>query len=495
MFLSITLIILVLVMIQVLILFVGNYRYMAANWKREVFEEFVSSVRRAIQGIDSADGDSVINIMAANTSERVSGLIIRDGNGDFVISLGMSPEGKEVPSPRRPRIITPSSGRFSAFYQKSIEYTDVKVAPPKYEMAITARNDFPAVQSIDFRPIFSQRKQWDTVELPSVLTDQDIAGSVMISVNDEPRAYIDVLVYKIDFYAPTAFALRELLLVFFVSLPLSLLVTILLAAIYAKKVEKGTRGIQKALSSLSKGDFNVKLPKQNTIETDEIATSIESLAGDLKRHQKSRKEWIRNISHDLNTPLASIQLLVDGALDGVFPVDEDFLSKLKAETATLASRISSVRYYSYLLSPDVKISKRKLEIPADLAVLTEKCTVNGSAFIYADPDLMSRAMEEVIGNAEQYGDPSSRPLVNISRTENSCVITVSNRGSLPKPLPQFFEPWARGDEARSEGGSGLGLPIVYQIMDLHGGTVSIDEKNGYVTVTLIFPDASSALPC
>ena len=495
MFLSIALIIFVLVMVQIAMVFVGNYRFLAENWKREVFEEFASSVRRAIQRIGSADNEAVISMIADSSSERVSGLILRDGNGDFVASLGFSPDGEEVPSPREadsPRI---PSGRLSAFYQKKIDYKEVRIAPARYELAIAASGELPFVQSIDFRPIAARTQPSSRVSLPAVLTDQDIAGTIMVSFNGDPQGYIDVLVYKLSLYAPTAFALREIIVVFIISLPLSFLIALLLAALYSKRTERGVRDIQTALQKLSAGDFDIRLPRQNTVEMSEIASSIETLAMDLKRHQQSRKEWIRNISHDLNTPLASIQLLVDGAIDGIFPVDQEFLDKLKAEVGTLAMRISSVRYYSYLLSPDAEARKEHLSLPSAFpGDIIEGCTVDGDAVLDADPQLLWRAMKEIVENAREYGNPEESPFIKLYRGLGNGVIEVRNHGSLPKPLPQFFEPWARGDDSRTEGGSGMGLPIVYQIMDLHGGSITIGEKGGYVYVSLIFPDASSALP-
>ncbi len=493
MFLSIAMIIFVLLMVQIALVFVGNYRFLAENWKREVFEEFVSSVRRAIQRIGSADDEAVINMIADSSTERVSGLILRNGNGDFVLSLGFSPDGEEVPSPRAAEFRPQVFGRLSAYYQKTIEYKDVRIAPPRYEMAITASDNIPVVESIDFRPA-SRTQPSVRVSLPAVLTDQDIAGTIMVTLNGRPQGYIDVLVYKLNFYAPTAFALREIIVVFIISLPLSFLIALLLAAIYSKRTERSVRDIQKSLRMLSEGDFNISLSKQDTVEMSEIASSIAALAVDLKRHQRSRKEWIRNISHDLNTPLASIQLLVDGAIDGVFPVDKEFLDKLKGEVETLAMRISSVRYYSYLLSPDAEVNRERLMLPSALPPdLIGGCLIDGSAEIDADPELLRRALKEILDNAKEYSSKEEKPLLKLYRGIGNGVIEVRNNGSLPKPLPQFFEPWARGDDSRTEGGTGMGLPIVYQIMDLHGGSVTISEKGGYVYVYLTFPDASSSL--
>ena len=90
-----------------------------------------------------------------------------------------------------------------------------------------------------------------------------------------------------------------------------------------------------------------------------------------------------------------------------------------------------------------------------------------------------------------FGSPTELVLSIHSVREGekkNTEIVIQNSGHLPNPLPQFFEPWARGDASRTEGGSGLGLPIVYQIMELHSGAVKIWEEAGSVFVKLVFPD-------
>ena len=108
------------------------------------------------------------------------------------------------------------------------------------------------------------------------------------------------------------------------------------------------------------------------------------------------------------------------------------------------------------------------------------------ALFDGDYALSERAIKEVLDNAETYRKGGSVRWV-VTKEGNFVVMRISNDGKLPSPRPQFFEPWARGDSSRHEGGSGLGLPICYQIMNLHGGDVSIDENGNTVTVTLRFP--------
>ena len=491
-FLSILLISFTLILVQILILFIGNWR-VALTWKNMVFEEFASSLRTAVESIGTTDESGVLDLMVNHTTERISGLLIRDRDGRFVLSLGASPVDEQLPSPaarRNTAVKSFSSGRLKLNYQSKISYIDVNIEPPRYVIDIDTIEGTPYPSRIEFRQNDSDESM--LVSLPSAVADQDIAGTIELRVDGTTAGYMDVLVYRMNYYAPTLFAMKELLIAFLCSIPIGLIVAALLAAIVSKHNEKSVKELQTALSELSKGYYDVKLPTQNTEEMAQIGSSISSLGRDLERHQKSRKEWIRNISHDLNTPVAALSLLINGALDGMFTLDEKLLSDMKKENDTLAARIQSVGYYSFLMSPDAKAEKSEVSfLSASDDVLQKKgcmCIVPESdVMVYADLGLFERALCEVVQNAVDYRSDDEPPRLEASDKDGGVEIWISNHGHLPQPLPQFFEPWARGDASRTSGGSGLGLPIVYQIMELHEGNVRIEENDGNVTVTLYFP--------
>ena len=492
-FLSILLISFTLILVQILILFIGNWR-VALTWKNMVFEEFASSLRTAVESIGTTDESGVLDLMVNHTTERISGLLIRDRDGRFVLSLGASPVDEQLPSPaarRNTAVKSFSSGRLKLNYQSKISYIDVNIEPPRYVIDIDTIEGTPYPSRIEFRQNDSDESM--LVSLPSAVADQDIAGTIELRVDGTTAGYMDVLVYRMNYYAPTLFAMKELLIAFLCSIPIGLIVAALLAAVVSKHNEKSVKELQTALSELSKGYYDVKLPTQNTEEMAQIGSSISSLGRDLERHQKSRKEWIRNISHDLNTPVAALSLLINGALDGMFTLDEKLLSDMKKENDTLALRIQSVSYYSYLLSPDAKASRSSVSFLSSITDAENNTSVKtehpaDDTEIYADPLLLCRALSEVIQNAESYKKDDAKPVVSYKKAGDGVTITVSNNGHLPHPLPQFFEPWARGDSSRTAGGSGLGLPIVYQIMELHGGSVRIEENGERVTVSLFFPE-------
>ena len=168
------------------------------------------------------------------------------------------------------------------------------------------------------------------------------------------------------------------------------------------------------------------------------------------------------------------------------------IKSIKNENDVLISRISSVTYYSSLINSDHPLNLVESDI--NDVIFASLAGRDGYYFepeepvyVHFDFNLVKRALKEVFDNADNYGTKGEKISVRVRKTDKDVTLIVMNKGKLPDPRPPFFEPWARGDESRHEGGSGLGLPIVHQIMEMHHGSVSIDENDGYVFVTLTFP--------
>ena len=462
-------------------------------WSSQVFDEFAENVDNTLENADFEKNSSFYDYVFSNVSERISGFVLRSSQGGQMLTFGQSGKGKLIP-------------QLSSFVNNTFTYMQhttsssavqgggkvIEVNAPKYRLDITIADPFGlVVEDASISPTGNSGKV--SVAYPPSISRADVAGTMEVYINGSLYAYLDVLVYSVDYYTPTKFILGEVYRVLLYSIPLALVLSFVLAYLVSKRTGKKVKEVEDALSKLSRGQFDVSLSPTKIEEYKKIGDSIEELGKDLMRHSASRKEWIRNISHDLNTPVTGMNMILEGVQDGFFPLDENTIASLKKENDTLMSRIASVSYYSYLLSPDAKCNKKEMEllVTAEEVKTAAKSDIridiDPSVILYADPDLTARAFKEVVKNAMEYriGDDSPRWMAKI--TDEYLVVTVSNRGKLPDPLPQFFEPWARGDSSRTQGGSGLGLSIVYQIMELHGGKVSIREEKGIVYVEMSFP--------
>ncbi|MCI7605168.1 MAG: HAMP domain-containing histidine kinase [Spirochaetales bacterium] len=492
-FISIVLIVLVSITFQLgcITLFSRSLVYV---WSSQVFDEFAENVEDSLENADFTGTKSIYDFVFSNVSERISGFILRSSVDGQMLTFGQSGKGKIMP-------------QLSSFVNNTFTYMQhvssttalaesngkvLEINAPKYRIDITIPNPF-GLEVTD--AVFSRTDYTGKVSVtyPQTITRADVAGTFEIYINGNLSAYLDVLVYSVDYYTPTKFILREVYKVLGYSVPIALVLAFILAYVLSRKTERKVKEVEDALSKLSEGQFDITMPPSKIEEYQKMGDSIEALGRDLRRHSASRKEWIRNISHDLNTPVTSMNMLLEGIQDGMFPLNDETIKLLKKENDTLMSRIASVSYYSYLLSPDAKCEKRKLNLLSEATntALSAKAEVDirveEDASIYADEKLLSRAFLEVLKNAIEYGIGCDKPIWKATATDEYMVVTISNHGHLPDPLPQFFEPWARGDASRTQGGSGLGLSIVYQIMELHGGKVSIREENGEVFVDMSFP--------
>lgn len=499
-FLSIIAITISIILVQVLVLVVSNHR-INKTWRNFVVTDYLNRVVDDLNGEEEVAFEKVAMTIVEQASERVSGLIFRSSEGLFGAMYGTTSRGEKTVNSQKLHdhattiVSSTELGKTATLetwdnitYKANIETYTLNLKP-------TGRFFPTETYNVEFK---NEGRKEQTYTLPPFIEDSDIAATIKITRDGEISGYLDILVYSTANYGPTNVLSKAFTLFFFVAVLFALLISVLFSYIISKRNEKKIVEIQNALESLARNEYGVKLSKQKSEELDAIVKSIENLDENLKRHQASRKEWIRSISHDLNTPITSLALQIEGALDGVFPLNRELLLQLKEECDILNAKISSVHYYAHLLSPDVRVSKMEVDglnfIDTSLSKYTDKeifvVKVQAKSTLYLDNNLSSRAFDEVIKNAIQnnkYGSPISIKVANNS-------ILVTNYGELPTPLPDFFEPWSRGDVSRTKGGAGLGLPIAGEIMKLQEGSILISQVGNKVEVSMKFQEPVALVP-
>lgn len=454
-------------------------------WVDSVFDEYLESFTTRLKA-DLADTSretfTVEETLLFSLNDRISGLYLRNPAGSAVVAWGATASGDQLPLPpglkqNRPRVF---EGQLVPAEEEA-GFTSKTMRCDLYEVAITSVGSLYTIE-VSKR----QRSFWQKIMLPPQVKATDIAGSLTITYNGESLGSVDVLTYTPDTYKGTYKLFGGLLSSFLLSLPIALIIALIMAATLSRHSQRYTDAIQRALSTLADGEGEIALPKTKIEEQKIINEAIENLDRTLQQNTQSRQAWLRAISHDLNTPVTAMKLVIDGMVDGIFPLTDETIGQLQKENDQLALKIAAVSLYATLQSPEARAQTEALDIEQFIKSSLEAIPEGERERIYidrtdadlnADPLLLTHAARELLKNALSA---SSSP-VGWKIAKNELIFT--NEGTID-PQIDFFEPWSRGDSSRHEPGTGLGLPIVYQVMRLHEGSATIEQKDGSVIVTL-----------
>ncbi|MDD2851931.1 MAG: ATP-binding protein [Desulfuromonadaceae bacterium] len=257
----------------------------------------------------------------------------------------------------------------------------------------------------------------------------------------------------------------------------------LAGTVASKRLARPILELADASDDIAAGNLSRRVARGGGDEIGRLSHSFNSMAHTLEAHEKLRRTLLSNAAHELRTPLAIISGELEGMLDGILPVDQSALQSLYDEACRLTAILDGVdelakaeasalklNKETFLLKPYLStIASRFERIIADKhAVLLVDCPDN--MLIHADPDRLCQILINLIGNsikaiasggiialvvAAEYEQ------ISIEVTDNGCGIKVDD-------LPYIFERFYKG----SNGGLGLGLAIVQELVAAHDGTVS-----------------------
>jgi two-component system phosphate regulon sensor histidine kinase PhoR len=213
----------------------------------------------------------------------------------------------------------------------------------------------------------------------------------------------------------------------------------------------------------------------------------------------NRNEFLGNVTHELRTPIFTIQLSLETLLDGAIKDDSvnmDFLKRALSQTSRLRELVDDLINISRL-ETDMKISKRYFEIlffinntVNELSELSKnkkvklkvESEVSEKTRAFGDEERLKQVIINLIDNAIKYTNEDGEIKIGLKKTDKDVIISISDNGvGIPKDdLPRIFERFYRVDKTRSRdmGGSGLGLSIVKHILELHSSTIKVESEEG-----------------
>ena len=240
---------------------------------------------------------------------------------------------------------------------------------------------------------------------------------------------------------------------------------------------------------------------------------------EIEQADASRREFIANVSHDLRTPLASIQGYLDtlSLKNGALTLEErqQYLHIALNQAKSLGQLINTLFYLAKLDSGRIALHPEHFRIDEMVQDVVQKFTIQAQnknirlvadahgklPFVCADLGLIERALSNLIDNALRHSPEGGSVQLRLQQCDDKVWVSVIDSGSgiAAADLPHIFERFYRGDSARGESAvnAGLGLSIVHRIVDMHGEAVEVcnaTEQGALFRFSLRIAESGDA-PC
>ena len=262
-----------------------------------------------------------------------------------------------------------------------------------------------------------------------------------------------------------------------------------------------------ASERLASGDYAARVQPDGPRELRSLANTFNTMAGRLAASEEQRRRFLADVTHELRTPLAVLQSGVEAQLDGIHPRDDRHLTSLLEETQLLgrlvedlhtlaladAGRLSLHRERSHpaALAEDAVESLSPLAARAGVTLTTSLAP--DLPEVEVDPTRVRQMLANLLANGLRHAPEGTEVQVSVERGagagEVRFTVTDAGPGFPPDQLDAVFERFTRAVGSR---GSGLGLSIARDLVQAHGGTITVGNREGggaFATFTLPVEEA------
>lgn len=249
---------------------------------------------------------------------------------------------------------------------------------------------------------------------------------------------------------------------------------------------------------MAQGKFDRRVPVSGSSETKELAIAFNTMAAQLETLEQTRRDFVANVSHELRSPMTSMQGFLQGMLDGTIPADEQrqYMQIVLDETRRLSKLVANLLNLSRMENSDTTLAYSDFDlhecirrvIIANMTQLDDKgmdlqlSFEDEPMYVHADADQIEQVLVNLLSNAVKYTPNGGHIAIDTLQEGALTRVTVRDDGPgvSPEDAPYIFDRFYKADKAHTVGkGTGLGLAICKRIMDKHGQTLRLlDTQNG-----------------
>lgn len=289
------------------------------------------------------------------------------------------------------------------------------------------------------------------------------------------------------------------------------LMGIVLAIRTFRRVTTPLANVMAAADAVATGDLSIRVPERGSDAFGRLAHSFNQMVAELERNDEQRRNLTADVAHELRTPLHIIQGNLEGILDGVYEATPEHINATLDETRHLARLVDDLRTLSLAESgqlPLVRVPIAVQDLLSDVVVsFGAQAEMKGIALritnyelrtsspteglqIEADAGRLNQVLSNLVMNALRHTPAGGQITLSAEQQGEFVHIRVADTGEgiAPADLPFLFDRFWRGDRARThtEGiGSGLGLAIARQLVQAHGGKISVESAVGRGTTFML----------
>lgn len=280
------------------------------------------------------------------------------------------------------------------------------------------------------------------------------------------------------------------------------IISVVCSLLLARKISRPLYDMNSAAVELAKGNFDQQIRVTDNGEIGQLTETFNQMASALKKYEDTRQSFVGNVSHELKSPLTSIQGFVQGILDGTIPPEEqkNYLDIVLFETKRMNAlimdllelvKIESDQFPMKMTDWDInellrrciitfinKIEDKKIELAVDIS--ENKTLVRG------DIDRITQVVTNLMDNAVKFCDEKGTVKIWTYYSGNKVNVNISNTGSIipEEDIKYIFDRFFKVDKShnRKIPGTGIGLSIVKEIINRHNEQIWVNSKEGLGTV-------------
>jgi signal transduction histidine kinase len=369
------------------------------------------------------------------------------------------------------------------------------------------------------------KKQWRELNKGNILRQESrmAVGQVKhrITMTELKKPYFDrqgKLICVIAVGSPLANVQADIQQVqknLLVTFGLAILVAIVASYFLSRYMVRRIQKIRQAAHRVTEGDFEVQLDPGRQDEIGELSAdfnlmtkSLKESNDEIKRQEERRRAFMADAAHEMRTPLTTINGLLEGLEYDAIPEDskEESIRLMQRETKRLIRLVNDNLDYERIRTNKIKLDcqmvnlkQAVLRVVEQLGKKAEKendqliVEMNSDVVVYADPDRLIQILFNIVQNGIQFTQ-NGQITVRAQNASNGTNIQISDNGigMTEDQIKNIWERYYKADASRiqTKGESGLGMAIVHELVQIHGGEIEVSSAPGRgTTFKMHFPKA------